>query len=692
MSPEASKIVAILQGNATVAHLMGESLEDSNSFEVEFLQGTPPGAARAQLAIIDVDSGVESAEQWIHHCDGRQLPVLLCGVEPSRSAFSDRPWLSRPFSAQQLLRICHEVLGDWSEVDDESDDDIPPPIEVDTGSREQPTLEMPAQALAEEERALSQEGSEAHQDAATAQRSTEEILDVLDLEGSSSMILEIEDLSKGETVGGMLVSSGQQRPYEPDELFEENPWANQPDTAVDASPEGSGLDASSSSEVKSAPLAKPTLQADVTAVSALGDMSSNDFSGAHRVASLVAEHWDRLGLTARPTDRADRLQRVLTAMLRSGMDGVLDELKRIPPVTGFSGCLETMPVVDLLHTIRDRRLRGRLEIGLDGHSFVLYIDRITLQGIDSLGENTDGLLVEFLRKSGAFDDQTYRHYKKLVAELSGEPLEMKLRRDGIVDDGQLLEAKRERAKHLLAKMCRGEHGTFAFIEVRHESGQVWPTQRLDLNVDSLLLELLRKGTLEEAGAKSVTRSNLVLDAERASRLGPEALTEAEREMLEFFEDGRSVDSARELLGDAGESVDRIVHRLKRLELLRRLGEDSDAEKKSSSTHGAATDVSEVEEVIEDVSSESSEDEQERSTSVSSSWNLQILDEVDPTERTTPDGWPDPLDAGPEEETQEDVGFLAGVPDDLSSPDPVRGPGDSSADRAIDGPIPDDEDG
>ena len=437
---------------------------------------------------------------------------------------------------------------------------------------------------------------------------------------------------------------------------------------------------------------KPTLQADVTAVSTLGDMASNDFSGAHRVASLVAEHWDRLGLTARPTDRADRLQRVLTAMLKRGMDGVLDELKRIPPVTGFSGCLETMPVVDLLHTIRDRRLRGRLEIGLDGHSFVLYVDGVTLQGIDSLGENTDGLLVESLNQLGAFDDQTYRHYQKLVAELSGEPLEMKLRRDGIVDDGQLLEAKQERAKQLLAKMCRGEYGTFAFIEVRQQSGQVWPTQRLQLNVDALLLELLRKGRLEEAGAKPITRSHLVLDADRASRLGSEALTETEREMLDFFEEGQSIDSAREMLGDVEEPVERIVHRLKRLELLRRLGENSESEDESStSSSEPVVQADSISEVSDSEISEATQDEHDHATDVSSSWNLQILDEVDSAERSTPEGWPDPTEVGPEEETQEDVGFLAGVPDDMPEPDAVHETPELSEDSCGEqAPIDDDQ--
>ena len=641
MAAEALKKVAVLQGNATVAGRMCEFLEKSQGFEVERLEGSPPGATRAQLAIIDVDSGLDEAEQWIHHCDGRQLPVLISGVERSREGYADRPWLSRPFSSTQLITVCRELLG-LSGSEEAQEDTIPPPIEVEPDTEQKPTVEIPT-GLAEEE--SGDEPSE--HELPTTRAWPEELLESLDLDASGGMILEMEEVSKSGAVGGELVAKEKRRRFEAQELFEENPWANEPDTAVEQpSPDDSAVPIEPTRREPSAGGAAPSLKAgggEVTAISALGDMSSNDFSGAHRVASLVAEHWDRLGLTARPTDRADRLQRVLTAMLREGLDGVLDELKRIPAVSGFSGCLQTLPVVDLLHTVRDRKLRGRLEVGLDGHSFVLYVDHNLLQGIDSLGENTAGLLVDFLHRAEALDENAYRHYRRLVKELSGEPLEMKLRRDGMVDEDSLWEAKRERAKYLLSKLCQGQHGTFAFIDVSRDSGQAWPTKGLRLNVDALLLELYRKGTLDADQARPITRSALVPDSERAAKIDPQQLTEGERQILEFFKGGRSVDSAQGVLSDGDESAEEVIQRLRRLELLRRLGEDKSPPEPTN--------------VDADREPAAPVDEQDRPTAVSSSWNLQILDEVDGKDGELPDNW-----AGPTEETQEDVGFSVGIPE------------------------------
>ena len=630
MARNTPKRVAILEGNATIARLMGEVLEETGAFEVEYLRDGPPGAARAHLAIVDVDSGAGAADQWIRHCDGRQLPVIVCGVESSRGRYSNRPWLSRPFSPQQLKSICREVLGE-SPTDDDEAGEIPPGI--DAGAREQPTVEIPDQGAAKEADVGSMTDEQP-----TARQSTEELLDVLDLDSSGSMIVEIEEISDDKPGGGRLKGGSSRQALGPEELTDENPWADAPDTAVET-PEGRRRATPVPTRGDDdRPGTEPSARADVTTVSALGDVPSGDFSGAHQVASLVAEHWDRLGLTARPADRAERLQRVLSAMLRDGMDGVLDELKRIPPVDGFSGRLETMPVVDLLHTIRDRRLRGRLEVGLKGHSFVLYIDRTTLEGIDSLGENTDGMLVDVLYGLNSFDDETRRHYQRLVGKLRGEPLEMKLRRDGVVGEGELLEAKKERAKRLLAKMCRSEEGTFAFIEMPHESGQSWPTQGLNLNVDALVLEMLREEVDEDSPVSSVSRADLVIDAERASRLEAEALTDAEERMLEVFRDGRSVDSAREVLGETDEPVERVVRRLKRLELLRRLGEDGE----ENSEPSGSTEPTGGE--------DGGDDPHQGPTAVGSSWNLEILDEVD---------------EAAVEETEEDVGFAAGVPEEFS---------------------------
>lgn len=641
MSPHSTTEVAILQGNATVAQLMREFLEDSDSFEVELLRGSPPGAARAQLAIIDIDNGEEAAEQWIRHCDGRQLPVIVCGVERSREAYSDRPWLSRPFTAMRLKAVCEEVLNPDSESFD--GEEKPPAIDVESETREQPTVEIPGEEMSGDE----PDFADAIEDASTARQSADELLDVLDIDGTGSMILEIEDVSSDRPVGGMLAKEARRRIVPAEELADANPWAEAEDTQVDT---GASERTSSSIMLDEPSEVTPSNRAEVTAVSSLSDLTSNDFSGAHRVASLIAEHWDRLGLTARPADRADRLQRILAAMLRNGIDGVLDVLRRVPPVTGFSGCLETIPVVELLHTIRDRRLRGRLEVGFGGHSFVVYIDETRIDGIDSLGETTDRLFVKILRDQGALDETTYHRYRKMAGEYHGESLEMKLRQDAAIDKQALLQARKQRARYLLAKMCRGEQGTFAFIEMSRESGQSWPTQPLKLNVDALLLEIFRDEASDEEGASgSILGAELVMDTERAARLGPDALTKAERQTLDFFERGGNIDSARKSLPPAEEPVGQVVRRLERLELLRRLGKGAGEERSPAQAPPA-------------------DDPHQSPTAVSSSWNLQILDEVNSDDDSFGDDGGEHSREALQEETKEDVGFSVGVPEDFEPED------------------------
>ena len=651
MGPDNLTKVAILQGNATVARLMRDALDGAGRFDVEVLSGPPPGAAKAQLVIIDVDSDLGSAEKWVHHCDGRQLPVLITGVERSREAYAERPWLSRPFPPARLRAVCRELLDPDPSATTGDDPSIPPPIQVDPDAQRLPTVEIPVGG-----QEVSEETCPTLDNLPAVRETGSDLLDIVELDGSSSMILEIEELANKENLGGMLVEFGQRRAFRSDELVEENPWEDIPDTSITGSAEGSDPAPSEPSHPQKAPRPRDrttsSANADVTTISPVGDMRSNDFSGAHQVASLVAEHWDRMGLTARTTDRADRLQRVLAAMLTRGLEGVLDELKRIPAVTGFSGCISTMPIVDLLHTIRDRDLRGRLEVGLDGHSFVLYVEGSTLEAIDSLGENTSGLMVKFLRRQGAIDESTYRHYRGMTEQLSGEALQMELRREAVVGETDLRHARVERARYLLEKMCRGRRGTFAFIDVARESGQTWPNQGLGLDVDTLLLEIFRRDEREEASNAEGSRSDLVLNAERAARLKEGTLTAKEQQLLDFFEEGESVDRARDLLEDSHESVDEVIHRLKRLELLRRLGENPKPRRRPSQTGGGASRPDE-------------EREDGKPTAVNSSWNLEVLDEAQRSSDTVSEPWPEPPIAGPHEETQEDESFAAGVPQDFS---------------------------
>lgn len=606
------KRVALLQGNATMRRLMKEFLEE-DAFEVEFLKGPPPGAPRAHLVVIDVDSGAKDAERWIRHCDGRQLPVVISGVSKSRGEFLDRPWLGRPFTAAQLRNLCKELL--ILDLDDESDESerIPPPIRVGSVTREKPTLELRVKS------------PELEEDVGFDESEAEELLDVLDVDGTGSMILEIEDLHANESTGGVLVGKGLRRAFTEEELTGTNPWSEIADTDVELGQEAATDPARKALSIPGEETAQPSSRADVTTISSLGDVARGDFSSVHRVSSLLAEHWDQLGLTARTSDRAERIQRILSAMWLGGMEGVVEELRRIPAVHGFSGRLETLALVDLLHTIRDRRLRGRLEVGQRGRSFVLYIDGGTLEEIESLTENTDGLLLSILREEGRIDDETFDRFANKSDE---EDIEFQLRQTGVVGSSELRDARRERAKRLLRRLCEEEKGTFAFIEVPHQSHQTWPTMGMNLSIDHLLLEVLRESSLNFQQERTSSVSGLVLDTDRAASLGRANLTGAEQEALDFFQQGSTVREARANLNPREEPVERVVERLNRLELLKKLGKGNFVEKGQHVQ---------------------SEDPLLRPTRVSSSWEVPV---------------PEPKNAGPEEETQQEVGFSVGVPEEF----------------------------
>lgn len=652
MTREASNTVAVLCGNDTVRERMGAFLEAAGGFEVRRLQGPPPGAERARLVVVDVDSGIESAGRWIRHCEGRQLPVIVCGVESSRQLHTDRPWVTRPFDAQRLLGVCREVLG--IEGDDRSDDDaeIPPPIEADDEIRERPTVEIPGGVEPEDE----QVSSDAEK--TTQRQTTEELVDVVELDGSASMILEIEEV-EGEDdrreIGGVRIGDATRRDLESDELT----GGVVPTETPDAQEDRQEVSESSAPARPETPLPsgpEPTARTGKTAVSSLGRSGSTDVSGAHQVASLVAEHWDRLGLTARPADRADRLQRILGAMMREGMEGVFEELRRIPPVEGFSGRLETMSVLELLHTIRQRGLRGRLEVGFDDQSYVVYVEEATLHEIDSLGENTDGLLVDILRDQGALDDAQYRQYHQLVGELRGESLELKLQRDGAVVERQLREAREERSRRLLTAMCRTETGTFAFIEVPRDGGQTWPVRGLELNVDALLVSMLRQNGIDEVVADGQLPRRLAADPRWTSRIDPGLLTGPERSLLEEFDRGERLTTVRRSLGESGEVVDRTVRRLWCLDLLRSAEAGREPE-----TGVEAADAGEDREPEE---AEEGTEESERETG---GWNFQMAvdDAMDAV-----DGTGDSADGREEaeEETVEEPGFsIPSVAEPDSSP-------------------------
>ncbi len=574
-TPHSPIRIAVLQGNPTVARRMRQVLEATSQFEVEQLRGLPPGARRAQAVLIDVDSDGVDAHRWINHCEGRQLPVILSGLSGDEERVGQRPFLTRPFSPKTLRDICSEAVGLSA-------------IRVDEGV-DTPTLDL---------------GGEGEEE--------EGLFDVLDLDGSASMILEIEDLAEREHVGGMLAREVERTVIDAASLTEDNPWSSMADTAVESADEQ---------------------VSEVTAVSRIEAIAGGDLSSTHQVAGVLAEYWQRLGLTARPSDRADRLQRVLAALMQQGLQGVLEVLERVPRSTGFGGDLSVLSAVDLMNLIRDRQLRGRLEVALQSQSYVMYVEGTTLHKIDSLGENTDRLLIDSLEELGAIGPEEKARYQSLLNSSRGDMLEMALRREGAISDGALLEAKRHKARRLLARICDAGDGNFAFIELSKESGEPWPNRSLALNLEALLLEVMRHRE-DLAVSEPDGGARFAPGRKRVSTDVGRALTSREAEVLKFFEEEESLADAERSLTEGSEPIEEVAGRLERLELLRRLGGgDSDAEAAEASSKARL----------------------ERETAVGSNWEIDPWG-GNPAESTRRR---DRL----QEDTREDEGYKLGVPED-----------------------------
>jgi hypothetical protein len=292
--------------------------------------------------------------------------------------------------------------------------------------------------------------------------------------------------------------------------------------------------------------------------------------------------------------------------LSRGVKGASEEIMRLPLAQGFSGSLAAMPAIDLLRTVRDRRLRGRLEIASHDDAFVLYLEGASLQEIDTLsgGASSEEILLEILAQSGALDADTHRELREAYggAEMM-MPLENRLVRDKVVTKGALREARESRAKAFFRQICALRRGQFAFIEVQPGDGAPWPVEPLLLSVDTILLELLREASFDTGDSRATSRTRLVLDPARAAAVQPSRLTDTERRVLELFRHAETVGQAREILAQAPpDEVDRIVNRMKQLEILKRsdpLISIPEEVREAAAQHTSDTVVSDIADVVGD---------------------------------------------------------------------------------------------
>lgn len=586
-----NRTVEILEGNETIRSIMARTLRRIGVDVVERADGEDEEeSSLADLLVASVDSGVPGVDDRADVYLDDERAVVYCGLRDSREDYAEKRWIERPFTPQTFLAECADALGLAPGEMESTDGDVTPPeVSFSTDEKEPITRELGYDEAQELEKRLGlQEGTLGPPSEPTL--SDEESFEVLDLD--DSMVLEVDELQF--TLGGRIVSEVESRRVDDAELEAaredesrsrgvRSPTFSQtmPDTPT-ALGDADGLDVDDTRDrrLKTSDLSpiEPT---------GLGDAESSETSGAgfapnisttelraqiRGVARMLAESWQRIALTSRTDDRADRIERILVAAVSKGMRGAAAEVQRIPSASGFAGALSTMTFVDTIRTIRDRRLRGRLEVAVGDEAYVLHMEGHYLQEIDALSGNVDGMLLDILHQGGAIDDRTYEELTEAfeAGHFMG-PLELELARQQVVADATLQSARVVRAREIFRQLCGTRGGQFAFLEIRSGDGQPWPVDPLLINVDQLLLELLRESSIDTGDSRATARTRLVLDPNRAAALEPSRLTEEERNVMMFFKEGETLESARERLQkQAGpEEVDRIVDRLKKVELLKR---------------------------------------------------------------------------------------------------------------------------
>ncbi len=553
------KSIEILEGNITLQKLMIEVL-----IEVGL---SPTIGEEGALLLVDLDSGSADVDERIAFYEEQNKPILVCGLRHSRAraeaghARTDTQgsekfaFIERPFSLGTLVMECFSLLGIQ-------------PDEVTAPSMVFPDYKTPTVTTLGDEVSDSEQLNKKF--SGDDPDSTDDIEVVFD--ENSSMILEVEELSS--ILGASLFGNVERRRVDTEEikslrLSHAHPKAprrrsmNQtmPDTPIalaeySESEELEGLFENSSLLYDQSEDAKRELNVQIRGV-----------------ARMLAQSWQRIALTARTQDRSDRIERILMAAINKGLRGASEEVQRIPPSSGFAGGLEVLSLIDVLRTIRDRRLRGKLEIAIGESAFVLHLDGAFLDAIELLSGDTDMILLNILQQGGAIDIHVYENlrlrYENDREEF--EPLEMYLLSNQVVSATTLKSARAVRSRELFKTMCSLRGGQFAFLDVRPGDGQSWPRDPLRINHDEILLEILREASIDTGDSKATARTRLLMDPARAASFTSKNLTELERSVLLFFRKGETLAEARGRLEKlaGSEVVDRVVNRLKQLELLRR---------------------------------------------------------------------------------------------------------------------------
>jgi hypothetical protein len=511
--------LALRQGNATVRRLMIEALEEAG-----FVVDHEPGDEElASLLIVDVDSDLDDVEALSAAYAERDLPVLVSGVRSSRERFPEADWLERPFSRAGLLAQCREMLGLAAAASSEpaaSPEQIDPLVDEDasdTKKLSQEDAEELERRLGLEEGSLTTSSEDEEDDDSkasvvdTGNLSVEEAESFLELDVED--IEELDELDESAHAGGELVGEVERRRLDSEELdwqepASQAPTAPQRSTLNQTMPDAPAAIAPSDGRPgrsEETPVARPSLDRASSAGSGLRVPPELD-GHLTQVSDLLAESWNRIGLAARRRDRAEHIARVLRAGVAEGIATAQAEIERIPGARGFSGSLSVLGLAELLETLQRQQLRGRLEISSPDDDFVLYVDRDRLDDIENLAGGDDQMLLEALRDTDALSEAAFAELDASLSDEMAAPLQMRLRQQDLASVDQIRRARRVRARRLFAGLASSAEGSFAFMEVEHDSGHAWPVDGLQVELEALLEEATRQDSEGRAALSSEGKS------------------------------------------------------------------------------------------------------------------------------------------------------------------------------------------
>ncbi len=612
MSRPSSQRVELVEGNQSLRTLMRGILTEGGFACLDDEPDTP-----ADLLVVDIDN-LETPGQ-----DRRKLyrqvgrPILVCGLGGGDDVEGDAHWLSRPFNPDELMVACRKALGLESEALTPAESGSTPTDRPAT--REIDYTDVPVDGEVEGDIAEPGAGTGDGSTASHRPRGAEDS-EILEIDDASSMVVDVQELEEHVSTGGSMEGTVSARDLdveglydavndlEPVGTFEDsktNPTLPDVPTSKEDG-EGSGLASNSSppsagstgahanrslgsnprdpdgrgaTEQPSVESSRPADEGSPEPTGSRSDSVSPSFRRDFReLATRLANSWDRIGLTARWEDRAERLTRTFEALVERGLSGASRELERVPPAHGFSGTIEIFPTFQLIDVIVARNLLGRLEISNQEGGYVLYFDGLQLVGVDDLEGRSDAMLLDCLRETEELDADAYRRLRRRLNESLTTPLEMRLRTEEIVTDAALEAARRTRAKWVLKEVMRMDRGTFAFIGGGAESGQPWPGNELDVHIDGLALELLREGSCDVDVAEVRGGATFVAVSDLMERSGDEQIVEFERKLLAACRSPRSLEGLEQTLDTPTDEIADALQRLEAVGLLQQVsrgGADAD---------------------------------------------------------------------------------------------------------------------